>query len=126
MNKLYTVYCLTTKQAGVLGDALGGAGRGIYNVTGTTLDRLDPRTPPPDNTLAYSLVHGITRYFAPRMFDQEPGGPYNEFSEYLKDTEVGDLLLREAAKLRQRARIILKQKEQAEKEKHRAASSRYF
>ena len=106
--------------------AVSGAWDWSKDQAAQAIHDIDPRTPPPDDTLAYSLVRGITRFFSPRVYQEDGDGPYEEFSRYMKDTEAGDLLLREAAKLRQKARILLKQKEEEEKGKRHAASSRYF
>ena len=125
MSSSYNAYQYIVKVAGIK-DMAKGAWGGIKGQVANSFSDLDPRTPPPDDTLAYSLVKGITRFFSPRIYDEEGAGPYEEFSKYMKDTETGDLLLREAAKLRQKARILLKQQEEEEKNKQHAARSRYF
>ena len=129
MSDCYSTYQYIVKSASIASktwDAARGVGSWGWNTAGSAISDMDPRTPPPDDTLAYSLVKGITRFFAPRVYQEEGNGPYEEYSKYMKDTETGDLLLREAAKLRQKARIILKQKEEEEEGKRHAARSRYF
>ena len=121
----FSTYQYIVKTAGIK-DNLSGAWNWTKGQVANSISDMDPRTPPPDDTLAYSLVKGITRFFSPRIYDEEGAGPYEEFSKYMKDTETGDLLLREAAKLRQKARILLKQQEEEEKNKQHAARSRYF
>lgn len=129
MSNFYNTYQYIVKSAGIGSKALGAA-KGAWDwSTGQASDAfaaMDPRTPPPDDTLAYSLVKGITRFFAPRVYQEEGEGPYEEFSKYMKDTEAGDLLLRGAAELRTQARILLKKQEEEEKNKRHAARSRYF
>ena len=121
MSSTFNTYMYIVKTAGVLKDVWDWSS----NRTSEALNDMNPNTPPPDDTLAYSLTKGVTRFFSPRVYDED-GSPYDEFSQYMKDTETGDLLLREAAKLRQKARILLKQREEEEKSKRHAASSRYF
>ena len=121
----FNTYRSIVKQAG-LWDATKATGRFIGGTTKNTLDNLNPANSDVDNTAGYNIAKTLTEFFLPKAYNPENTGPYDEYTEFLKDTEEGDQYLREAAKLRRRARILLKQIEEEEKNKRHAAKSRYF
>lgn len=128
------------KTAGVIGATGKATGNGVsftynagkgllggtYDVTKDTLNNLNPVSEADRGTLGYSLGKALTEFFLPKFYDTDNAGRYAEYVDYLKQTEEGDQLLREAAKLRRRARILLRQLQEEEKNKRHAASSRYF
>lgn len=124
MSDIYSTYC-RIKQAGILG-ALGSGAKATGNALYWTGNHMNPAASDLDNTYGYRISRALTEMLLPPAYNPENDGPYSEYTEFLKDTEEGDQYLREAAKLRRRARILLKQIAEAEKEKTRAAKSRYF
>ena len=121
MSDLYSTYC-HIKQAGIL----GGTAKATGSVLGWTGNNMNPVASDLENTYGYRISKALTEMLLPKAYNPDNNGPYSEYTEFLKDTEEGDQYLREAAKLRRRARILLKQIAEAEKEKNRAAKSRYF
>lgn len=107
---------------------LGGIRDSAYGAVGSAVDTFNVFETPEqrERSVAHSIGKEIGNFFLPKVYDPDDLGPYEEYSAYLKDTEEGDMLLREAAKLRRRARLIKRDREQQEKEKERASSSRYF
>lgn len=77
-------------------------------------------------SVSYRLGHEIGDFLLPKVYDPENLGPYEEYSNYLKETERGDMLLHEAAKLRRRARLLKRLRKKEEEEKDYASRSRYF
>ena len=99
--------------------------RGAGDLASWTASRnYDPRVDNPP--LSYRLGKSIADFFLPKVYDPDDLGPYEEYSAYLKDTERAEMLLREAAKLRRRARLEELKREEEEKGKARASKSRYF
>lgn len=121
----FNTYCFIVKQAGLWG-ATKATGKFVGGTAKNTLDNLNPANNDVEDTAGYNIAKTLTEFFLPKAYNPDNTGPYNEYTEFLKDTEEGDQLLREAAKLRRRARILLKQKEEEEKNKQHAARSRYF
>lgn len=117
MSDIYSTYC-HIKQASV--------GSITWDALKSTGHNANPVANDIDNTYGYRISRALTELFLPKAYNPDNNGPYSEYTEFLKDTEEGDQLLREAAKLRRRARIILKQRAEEEREKNRAAKSRYF
>ena len=76
--------------------------------------------------MAYKLGQGFSDFFVPKVYDPDDLGPYEEYTRFLKDTEEGDMYLREAEKLRRRARVLKKLKLLEEETKRHASASRYF
>lgn len=117
MSDLYSTYRYI-KQASV--------GSVAWKALKTTGHNANPVANDIDNTYGYRISRAISELLLPKAYNPDNNGPYSEYTEFLKDTEEGDQYLREAAKLRRRARILLNQIAEAEKEKNRAAKSRYF
>lgn len=148
MKSAYSVYQHIVKQAGVLSRMyavtnyplnLSGIGGGVAraydrtsgtlaNVRDTVYGAFDPFESPRDreNSIAHSLGKELGNFFLPKVYDPDDLGPYEEYSNYLKDTEQGDMYLREASKLRRQARLIEKKRKREEKEREHASASRYF
>ena len=78
------------------------------------------------DTASYHLGKNIADFFLPKVYDPDDLGPYEEYSNYLKETEKAEMLLREAEKMRRRARLEELKQEQEEKNKAHASKSRYF
>lgn len=78
------------------------------------------------DTVSYNLGKNIADFFLPKVYDPDDLGPYEEYSNYLKETEKAEMLLREAEKLRRKARLEELNQEQEEKNKAHASKSRYF
>lgn len=120
----FNTYCSIVKKAG-LWDATKATGRFVGGTAKNTFDNLTGNSDV-DDTAGYNIAKSLTEALLPKAYNPNNTGPYDEYTEFLKDTEEGDQLLREAAKLRRRARILLKQIEEEEKNKRHAANSRYF
>lgn len=123
MSDIYSTYCSIIKQAGPIWDATV---RGTGNAVGYAANATNPGACDLEDTLGYRISRALTEWLSPKAYNPDNTGQFNEYTEFLKDTEEGDQYLREAAKLRRRARILLKQMAEAEEEKNRAARSRYF
>lgn len=78
------------------------------------------------DTASYNLGKSIADFFLPKVYDPDDLGPYEEYSNYIKETEKAEILLREAEKLRRKARLEELKQEQEEKNKAHASKSRYF
>ena len=122
-------YVLNTSGIGRgVGKVYSRAAHGLASIRDYIYGAFDPFATPVDrhSSLTYNLGHEVGDFFLPKVYEPEDLGPYEEYSRYLKETETGDLLLREAAKLRRRARLLKKLRKQEEKEKEYASRSRYF
>lgn len=122
-------YILNTSGIGHgIGKVYTVGAHGVASVRDYIFGAFDPFVPAEERrkSLAYSMGHELGDFFLPKIYDPEDLGPYEEYSKYLKETEAGDLLLREASKLRRRARLLKRLKKQEEKEKEYASRSRYF
>ena len=76
-----------------------------------------------EGTASYHLGKNIADFFLPKVYDPDDLGPYEEYSAYLKETEKAEMLLREAEKMRRRARLEELKQEQEEKNKAHASKS---
>lgn len=122
-------YVLNTSGIGRgVGKVYSRAAHGLASVRDYIYGAFDPFVPESNRheSLTYNIGHELGDFFLPKIYDPEDLGPYEEYSNYLKATEKGDLLRREAAKLRRRARLLKKLRKQEEKEKEYASRSRYF
>lgn len=79
-----------------------------------------------ERSVAHNIGKEIGNFFLPKVYDPDDLGPYEEYSNYIKDTEEGEMYLREAAELRRQARKIKRAREKAKKETEHASASRYF
>lgn len=105
-------------------DIAHGAGRIRDTVYGTFNPFEDEASR--QNSVAHSIGKELGSFFLPKVYDPDDLGPYEEYSNYIKDTEEGEMLLREAAELRRQARIFKRKKKREEQERDHAAASRYF
>lgn len=75
---------------------------------------------------AYSLGRSLGGLLKEPFYNPNDLGPYERAVEYLKKSEESELLLREARKLRRRARLVQLQRDQEEDTKKHVENSRYF
>ena len=107
---------------------LGGIRDSAYGVVGTAADTFNVFETPAqrERSVAHTIGKEIGNFFLPKVYDPDDLGPYEEYSDYLKDTEQGEMYLSQAAVLRRAARKVLRERKQKEMEKEHASSSRYF
>ena len=107
---------------------LGGIRDSAYGAVGTAADTFNVFETPAqrEKSVAHTIGKEIGNFFLPKVFDPDDLGPYEEYSDYLKDTEQGEMYLNQAAVLRRAARKVLRKRKQQEMEKEHASSSRYF
>lgn len=113
-------------QTGLRG--LGGLRDSAYGVVGTAADTFNVFETPAERerSVAHAIGKELGNFFLPKVYDPDDLGPYEEYSNYLKDTEEGEMWLQEAAVLRRQARKLKRKREKEKQEKEHAAASRYF
>ena len=109
------------KQAGIIKDLIGGTG----SVLGTTRDGIIYAG---DNTESGAESAGYTlgQLISSPDKDNDDLGPFKDVVKHIKDTELAEAYLREAAIMRRKARILRRKREEEKKLRNSIASSRFF
>lgn len=109
------------KQAGIIKDLIGGTG----SLAGRTRDGIIIAG---DNTESGMENAGYTlgQLISTPDKDNDDLGPFKDVVQHIKDTELAEAYLREAAAMRRKSRILKRKRDEEKSLRNSIASSRFF
>lgn len=117
MYKRYIVNSLI-KQASIMDT--------ISAIPGSVKDNIVIPTGDKSQSFSERLGYTVGGLLGSKADDTDNLGPYRDVVKAMKDTEVAETYLREAAKLRRKARILKRKREEEEGLRNSVARTRFF
>ena len=110
------------KLAGILGDI----GSGISNTYSGAKEKIVLPVGDKSESLAERLGYNLGELIYDPNSDNDDLGPYKDVVKHIKDTELAEAYLREAANMRRKARILRRKKKEDENLRSEVARARFF
>jgi len=118
MRKSYTTVGDLIKMAGIIDS--------ITSIPGKIKDKVFIPAGNSSESLSERIGYTLGEFMYKPEEDNDDLGPYKDVVQHIKDTEIAEAYLREAATMRRKARILRRKKEEAENLRGEIAGARFF